>query len=73
MAAVAGRRPQGCFGTQRNTIDGFNVYVFAEEDYLRPDPYIPRYLDSHVIRKEEIKTIRNGEDCPRQSDKTHVR
>jgi len=26
---VAGRRPQDCFGTQRNTIDGVNVYVFA--------------------------------------------
>ena len=28
-------RPQGSFGTQRNTMDGVNVYVFAKEHYLR--------------------------------------
>ena len=29
-AAVARERPQGSSGTQRNTIDGVNVYVFAK-------------------------------------------
>jgi hypothetical protein len=33
-AAAARERPQGSFGTQRNTIDGVNVYVFAVVDYL---------------------------------------
>jgi len=33
-AAVARERPQGSFGTQRNSIDGFNIYEFAKEEYL---------------------------------------
>jgi len=40
-AAVARERPQGSFVTRRNTIARLNTYVFAREDYLHTDPYIP--------------------------------
>ena len=53
-AAVAGERPQGSFGTRRNSIDGFNTYEFAG-GIIYDGALYTMYIDNQVLRKYRDK------------------